>query len=216
MKKRAIAFDLDGTLLDTLGDIASSMNTTLEAMGLPTHPIDRYKIFVGNGMKKLVERALPPERRDPETQARCLSTMSEIYLAHHLDTTRPYPGVAELLDGLSAAGVRLTILSNKPDALTKSCVDGLLSAWRFAEVHGARDGIAKKPDPAALLAIVDRSQLPKDQWLYVGDTNTDMQTGLAAGLHTVGVSWGFRDRAELLQAGAHQVIDDPLALLELI
>ncbi len=217
MSPRAICFDLDGTLLDSLTDLADSMNAALATLGLPPHPEQAYKLFVGDGMATLARRVLPAERQaDDALAAACVEAMRVEYARRWADATRPYEGVAELLDGLVERGLTLAILSNKPDDFTVETVAKLLDRWPFAVVRGVRAGVPPKPDPTGLFALIDELQIPKADWLYVGDTNTDMRTAAAAGLTSVGVLWGFRERAELEAEGAHHLLARPQELLELV
>ena len=216
VKKRAIAFDLDGTLLDTLQDLAEAVNEVLLEEGLSPHPQAAYRYFVGDGLAKLVERVLPEDLRDGPTLERLIARTAAVYGPRSSRNTRPYPGIGSLLDALDERGVTLAILSNKPHPLTTRCVAAQLGRWPFAAVYGARPGIPTKPDPQALLGIFAELSIPAEQWLYVGDTAVDMQTGTRAKVTTLGVSWGFRPRQELIEAGAAQVIDAPEQLLALL
>lgn len=218
MNPRAICFDLDGTLLDTLTDLATSMNAALATLGLPPHPEQAYKTFVGDGMETLARRVLPAARRDDDQlAAACVEAMRAEYAKRWADATKPYAGVPELLDGLVERGLTLAILSNKPDDFTVEAVARLLDRWSFAIVRGVRPDVPPKPDPTGLFALMEELGLPdKADWLYVGDTNTDMRTAAAAGLTSVGVLWGFRERAELEAEGAQHLIAEPSELLELI
>ncbi len=212
----AVIFDLDGTLLDTLADLAACMNSVLAAHGMPTHPPDAYRYFVGEGMEVLVRRTLPQDRRDAAQVAACFADVRGEYGRRWAETSRPYQGVAEMLDQLVARGLTLSVLSNKLDEFTVQVVSQLLPQWQFAQVRGMRSDTPAKPDPAGALAIAADTGVAAQQTLYVGDTATDMKTGRAAGMRTIGVTWGFRDAEELLASGAHELIDRPAQLLELI
>jgi len=207
----AVVFDLDGTLADTLEDIAAAMNYALARQGLPERPADEYRDLVGEGVRRLVERALPPDR--PDLREIVLADLGTHYVAHMLDRTRPYPGVSEMLDALA---IPAAVLSNKPQAATTWMVDRLFQGHRFAAVHGGRDDVPLKPDPAPLLAIVRELGVPVGRTAYVGDTRTDMETAVAAGAIPVGVEWGFRDRDELVEHGARAVVRTPAELLDLL
>lgn len=207
---RAILFDLDGTLLDTLDDLADSGNAALRALGFPEHPAEAYKLFIGDGVENLARRALPPERRDPATVAECVGRYREEYRRRWADKTRPYDGISELLDTLVARGVPMAVLSNKPDEFTQLCVARLLPKWRFAVVLGEGPSVPRKPDPAGARQIVARLQVPPEAILYVGDTSTDMQTAVAAGMFPAGALWGFRAADELLAHGARILLAHPL------
>jgi len=216
MDRRAVIFDLDGTLLDTLDDLADSANHVLGEFGFPTHPVDAYRYFIGDGIGTLIRRILPENRRDE-------GTMNEVLLAYRGEygrrwnvKTRPYEGIEALLDGLSARGVRLAILSNKPDEFARKCVDAMLPRWTFDLVQGERPDGPRKPDPAGALEIAARWGLPPSQVAYAGDTGTDMKTAAAAGMFAVGVLWGFRGEEELVAGGARVLIRRPCELLDLV
>lgn len=216
MNFRAILFDLDGTLLDTLADIADSANRVLAGYGYPTHPIDAYRDFIGDGLVRLFGRVLPADRRGQEIIAECVASFRERYAENWNVRTQRYDGVADLLDAATARGLKMAILSNKPHAFTRRCVDAYLSAWDFQAVLGQRDGVPPKPDPAGPREIVERLEVAAEHFLYVGDTPTDMQTARTAGMHPVGVSWGFRPVDELRAAGAARIIARPLELMDLV
>jgi len=213
---RAVLFDLDGTLLDTLEDLADSMNAVLRQLGFPPHPAEPYKYFVGDGVVNLVTRALPEANRDEATVAQAVRLMRRIYGEHWADKTRPYPGIPELLDAVVERGVKMAVLSNKPDDSTKLCVAKLLPSWRFDAVIGQSKAIPPKPDLAGVRAIVARLGVPIEQFLYLGDTNTDMATANGAGMFAVGALWGFRSAEELRGAGARVLIERPADLLVLL
>jgi phosphoglycolate phosphatase len=212
---RAVLFDLDGTLLNTLDDIANSMNSVLTHLGFPTHPVETYKYFVGDGMEKLAYRSLPQTQRDEDVVARCVIAMREEYSKRYAERTRPYEGIAELLDSLAHRSVVMAILSNKPDDYTKKIVSRFLHHWQFDIVIGARPFVPKKPDPVAALEIAEKLAIPPEAFLYAGDTGTDMQTALAAGMYPAGVLWGFRGSEELIAGGAKVLVEKPLDLLKL-
>ncbi len=216
MPYRAVLFDLDGTLLDTLEDLADSTNAALATLGFPTHPVDAYRIFVGNGIRYLAVRALPEGHRDDTTVDRCVRLTREEYGRRWDAKTRPYPGVPEMLDALVHRGVRMAILSNKPHAATNEVVAKLLPNWPFDVVRGAQEGVPLKPDPAAALDVAEALGTEPAEILYLGDTNTDMQTARAAGMRAVGALWGFRTVEELRAAGAQDIIGCPRDLLEVL
>jgi len=216
MNYDAVCFDLDGTLLNTVEDLADATNATLEHFGHPTHPVDDYKMLVGGGIVNLFIRALPEGKATDEAVAECVALMRTIYGEHWDRKTHPYDGVAEMLDGLVERGVPMTILSNKPHDLTNLCVDKLLPKWRFELVFGVTEARPTKPDQTGVREIVDTLGIPPERFLYVGDTGTDMRTAVAAGMHAVGVTWGFRARDELVETGARTIIDRPEELLGLL
>jgi phosphoglycolate phosphatase len=209
----AIIFDLDGTLLDTLADIAFSANAVLEELGLPGHGEGDYRQFVGEGVARLFEKALPAERRSRETIERCVEGFGMTYGANWNVRTRPYEGIPELLDALTAKKTPMAVLSNKPQEFTVRCVEHYFSAWKFTAVFGQRDGVPRKPDPAGALEIVERLRLPREQVAYLGDSSIDMQTAQNAGLFGIGASWGFRSVEELRAARASDIVAKPQELL---
>ncbi len=215
MKKiSAVLFDLDGTLVDSLEDIADAMNRVLARCGYPGHTYDEYRYLVGKGLANLTARCLPEGARDEENVVRCLAMMMDEYRANAVVKSRLYDGIAELLDALSEAGVGLAILSNKADELTQVICERLLGRWTFEAVLGASARFPRKPDPTAALHIAREMEVAPEKFLYVGDTDTDMQTAAAAGMFAIGVTWGFRPRRELVEHGAQAVIDRPIELLD--
>lgn len=216
MPYQAVLFDLDGTLLDTLDDIGNAMNRVLASRGFPTHPIDAYRSFVGDGMAMLVTRALPENKRDDEPIHDCLEAYRTDYGRTWNVKTRPYDGVVALLDALTARGRKRAILSNKPHEFTQRCVAEFLPNQDFDVVFGQREGVPLKPDPAGALEIAHTFGIPPAAFLYLGDTSVDMQTATAAGMVPVGVIWGFRTAEELRSSGAQVLIERPLEILEFL
>lgn len=214
MRLDAVVFDLDGTLADTLSDIAAAMNHALARNGLPERDPDEYRSLVGEGVVRLVERAVPADR--PDLVERVLADLRVYYREHMLDRTRAYPGIPELLDGLGDRGLSMAVLSNKPQEATRWMVERMFGENRFAAVQGGRDDVPLKPDPSALLAIVRELGVEPERSAYVGDTRTDMETAVAAGVLPVGVAWGFRDRRELIEHGARTILARPVELLHLV
>ena len=212
---RAVLFDLDGTLADTLAAIAGVANFALARLGLPVHPLDAYRRFVGDGITLLAERVLPPGAlaRAPSLRDELLAVMRDRYATHVLDGVRLYDGVADTLAALQERGAALGVLSNKPDELTIKTIAGLGLADRFRAVRGQRDDVPRKPDPTAALDLVRELGATPREVLYVGDTATDMETARNARFPSVGVLWGFRDRAELEAAGARWIVAHPRELL---
>lgn len=216
MPYQAVLFDLDGTLLDTLEDLGDAVNRVLDKNGFPTHPVEDYRYFVGDGSAMLIQRAVPPEARSGDILQSCLEDFLADYGEHWQVKTRPYPGVAEMLDALTAQGLRLAVLSNKMDAFTQQCVRQLLPRWTFDIVFGQRKDVPRKPDPAGAREVASVLKISPMDFLYLGDTAVDMITATAAGMYPVGVLWGFRTREELQQAGARTLLEQPLDVLRLL
>lgn len=214
---QAVLFDADGTLLNTLDDLADSMNSTLAHFGFPTHDTEKYKYFVGDGMGNLVIRALPEStRQDPGLVSKCSTMMRETYDRNWNNKTKPYPGIPELLDGLVRSGIRMSILSNKPDQFMQKVARELLPAWNFDIVMGERPPIPRKPDPTSAIEIAKHIGIEPGRFLYLGDTATDMRTANGAGMFAVGALWGFRTADELTSNGARKLIARPPELLDLL
>jgi phosphoglycolate phosphatase len=213
-----VLFDLDGTLLDTLEDIARSANEVLAELGFSEHPAESYRQFIGEGVATLFERALPAgaEGDDPGLVARCVEGFRVTYGRGWNISTRPYPGIAELLDGLASRSLGLAVLSNKPDEFTRQCVDEYLARWSFQAVFGGREDVPRKPDPAGALQIADRLGVPPAAIVYLGDSSVDMAAARRAGMIPIGAAWGFRSVDELRSSGAAEVIAHPLDLLDLL
>lgn len=207
-----ILFDLDGTLLDSLKDIANAMNTVLERNGYPPHPLEDYNHHVGDGMETLARRVLP-EGSSTETRARIVREMKRQYSDTWYHWSAPYPGIHAMLDHLISLPLKLGVLSNKPDEFTTVIVEHFFPLVPWAAIRGARPGIPVKPAPDAALDIAREWALPPEQILFIGDTSTDILTAVHAGMPSLGVTWGFRDRDELLHHGAHSIVDHPSGIL---
>jgi len=216
MKYKAVIFDLDGTLVDSIEDLKDSMNIVLESHGFPTHDTETFKYFIGNGMRNLVTRSLPPEERSQSLIDSCLSQMQEEYSKRWAIKSRPYDGIPELLDILKANNIKIAVLSNKLHEFTTVMVDRFFSKWNFDIVFGERATVPKKPDPTGALEISSILGIPPEEILYLGDSGTDMETANAANMYAVGVLWGFRKSDELLAAGAKILIHQPLDLLNFL
>jgi phosphoglycolate phosphatase len=216
MTYKAIIFDLDGTLLNTLDDLGNAVNRVLLDMGFLPHALDEYRSFIGDGVEKLINRALPEQNRNEDTIRTCLKAFREDYHKNWNVNTRPYEGIPELLDALKEKGLKVAVLSNKPDDTTNLCVTELLPGWQFDMVLGHRDGTPHKPDPAGALEISKRLNIPPSEFLYLGDSGVDMETAIAAGMFPVGVLWGFREADELKESGARALISHPLGVLNLL
>ena len=214
----AYIFDLDGTLVNSLTDLAAAVNQALSKAGLPEHPLEAYRHFVGNGLERLIRRALPGgEDAVPEAGLVSMLTasMRVYYDSHWHDASEVYPGIHEMLAALHQQGKKLAVLSNKPDDWTCDFVQHFLPEIPFACVRGAREGVPHKPDPQSALELASLLALPPEQIVFVGDSKVDILTGRHAGMTPVGVTWGFRDEAELRAAGATRLIHAPHELLRL-
>jgi phosphoglycolate phosphatase len=212
MPLRAALFDLDGTLLDSLHDIGAAMNHALAHHGLPVHPLSDYRGFVGEGVRVLVSRAVPAGRE--ALHEAVLDTYRVRYAECMLDTTRPFPGIPELLSRLAGEGVKLAVLSNKPHASTRRLVESLLPEVRFGAIYGERAGVPRKPDPTAALGLAAELGVGPEDCAFIGDTAVDMDTARAAGMYGVGVTWGFRDVEELQAHGARALAHTTDELLQ--
>ncbi len=216
MNYKAILFDLDGTLLNTLQDLAKSMNSGLARLGFPQHEADAYKHFVGEGREVMAERALPAGNRDESTVAKLADLFNEEYGIHWADSTAPYDGIPEMLDAITALGPKMVVLSNKPHGPTLLTVSHLLSRWRFDVVMGARPSVPRKPDPTSAIQIAEEVGVQPEEFLYLGDSDIDMKTAVGAGMYPVGALWGFRTRDELLAGGAKGLVRHPTELLPML
>ncbi|SCX78760.1 HAD family hydrolase [Desulfoluna spongiiphila] len=216
-KIKGVVFDLDGTLIDSLEEIATATNRTLEAFGYPTHPEEAFKYFAGHGARVLVERAAPKDVvADPHRFEPLLERFLSAY--HRLTGTiaHPYEGIPDLLTALAERGIKLFVLTNKPHESAGECVADIMPHWAFDQVLGARDNVPRKPDPAGAVEILETTGIKGEEMLYLGDTAVDMKTAVGAGMVPVGVLWGFRERKELEESGAKHLINHPLELLELL
>ena len=195
--KKLVIFDLDGTLLDTIADLATATNHALAQLGYPTHDMETIRTFVGNGVNKLLERALPDEEKTEENVMRMRTHFVPYYDAHNADLSRPYPGIVSLLKEIQAKGLMIAVASNKYQEATVKLVKHYFPTIDFVEILGQREGINVKPDPTIVFDILKKANVSPEETLYVGDSGVDMQTAINAGVDAVGVTWGFRPRAEL-------------------
>lgn len=213
MKKRLVIFDLDGTLLNTIADIAAATNHALRTLGYPTHSEDTIQSFVGNGVSKLLERSLPEDSRTEENISLLRAHFTEYYDQHNADLSTPYPGIQELLFTMQQAGVMLAVASNKYQSATEKLVAHYFPGIDFVCVLGQRSDVPVKPSPHIVHEIMDKSKITSEGILYVGDSGVDMQTAQNAHVDAIGVSWGFRPRAELQSFSPLGIIDSAEELL---
>ncbi|MFP4563177.1 MAG: HAD family hydrolase [Spirochaetia bacterium] len=206
---RAIIFDLDGTLADTLADLTDVTNAVLADNGFPGHAEEAYRDMVGWGLTNLIVRALPEDRRRDETVNALAAELLRRYTREPVIKTRPYPGILSMLEELEERGIPMSVLSNKADPVARRVVERILPGKRFTAVRGAVDGVPKKPDPRSALEIGESMGFPPEKVLFIGDSTVDMHTARAAGMIPAGVSWGFRPPEELLREGAEFIFEKP-------
>ena len=213
---KTVLFDLDGTLLNTIDDLADAGNWVCTQNNWPTFSVEQFKHMVGNGIPKLVERFSPADARTPEHLAATLAQFTARYDAHKEDKTAPYPGIAQLLKDLKAEGIQCAVFSNKADPLCGKIIAHYFGTGCFAAVRGSRPGVPTKPDPAGLYALMGEIGADRAATLFVGDSDVDILTGHNAHLPAMGALWGFRGRAELTQAGADALAEVPGDILNYI
>ena len=213
---KAVIFDLDGTLLDTLSDLGDSMNSVLKRHDFPVHSLESYKYMIGDGVEYLVKRALPESINDTAKVREFITEYRSEYKKNWKNKTRPYDGIVELIETLRSLGLRLAVLSNKPHDSTELCIREFFPSNKFNIVLGHRPGKNPKPDPGGAIEIAEKINLPPYQILYLGDTSVDMKTAVAAGMYPVGVLWGFRTEKELRENGAKDLINKPTELIQIL
>ncbi len=214
---KACIFDLDGTLTDTLDSLVRSVNLTLCEMGLPEITREQCRQFVGNGAKVLMEKALEASGAGDLTRIHeAMEIYGRVFQENCMYHVEPYEKIRQLLEGLKERGIERAVLSNKPHAQTVHVVQSVFGDDTFSYVQGQCDGCPKKPDPAMVFVIAASLGRARGECVYIGDSEVDIRTGRAAGMRTIGVTWGFRSKEELLEAGAEETVDDPLEILELI
>ncbi|MEL7565713.1 MAG: HAD family hydrolase [Dehalobacterium sp.] len=216
MKFKGIIFDLDGTLINSLEDIADSMNRVLSRKNFPIHDSECYKYFIGNGIKNMVIEALPEKHRHEEVVTNCFNLMMEDYRNNCLVKTRLYDGIPDLLNILEKRNIKIAVFSNKADNLTKMIVKELLNNWCFDTIIGASSDIPRKPDPTGACLISKALGICPDNMIYVGDSDVDMNTANSAGMFAIGVMWGYRTQHELLANGAKMLLKHPLDLIDFL
>ena len=210
--KKLVIFDLDGTLLNTITDLGKACNYALEKMGFATHPIQAYAYMVGNGVRNLMKKA--QQDADEETVDTLLEHFTKYYNEHCLDTTKPYPGIPELLERLKENGVAVAVASNKYQEATDKIIKGCFPDVNFVAVEGQIEGRNRKPDPSILFSVLEKFPVPKRDVLYVGDSGVDIECAKRACVESVGVSWGFRSVGELRRANADYIVTHPAEILE--
>ncbi len=214
---KLVIFDLDGTLIDTREDIANACNYALEQCGCPIHHLDEYNMLVGRGIDNLFRGALPSEKNSEEMVARMRSIFVPYYNEHKCDFTRPYPGIVETLGRLAEKGLHFAVASNKYQEGTEQLVEKFFGKYDFVKILGQRDGKPIKPDPLIVAEAMEGVPgITKDEVVYCGDSDVDMQTGLGAGVKTIGVTWGFRTREELEAYSPWKLIDHPMEIVDII
>lgn len=214
--RKLVIFDLDGTLLNTVDDLGNAVNHALAINDFPEHPLEAYPLMVGNGVRRLVERAVPSENRSDATINMLLSDFHDFYDDHLSDLTRPYDGIHSLLRELRNRGINVAVASNKYESAVKKLMAHFFADIDFASVCGHLEGNPPKPDPSVVFRVLNECPTPKAEVLYVGDSAIDIETARRACVDSVGVTWGFRPRSELTSAYANEIIDSPEQLLELL
>ena len=213
--KKAVIFDLDGTLLNTIDDLGDSVNYVLKKHNYPTFSIEEYKYKVGNGMRKLIERSLPKSEQTDEKIEQILAEFMAYYSEHKMDKTAPYDNIEQLLKTLKQKGVKTAVVTNKAHISAKPLMDEVFPDL-FDAVIGQKEGVPTKPDPTSVFAVMKELGVSADECLYLGDSGVDMQTAKNAGIFGIGVLWGFRKADELIENGAKKLIGKPQELLELL
>lgn len=213
--KKAVLFDLDGTLVDSLQDLAASINYALTKLGYPTHELEKFKYFVGDGMAKLVERALPESARHDSIKTECLEVFMNHYKAHYYDFTYVYEGIEEVIDDLLANNIKVAVVSNKAQEMAEKVVTHLF-ADKIRVVAGKREGFPAKPDPTLTLEIIKELGVEPCQCAFCGDSGMDMATAVNTGALPIGVLWGFRTEEELVNNGAKFIAKNPKDILKFI
>lgn len=215
MKFKGIIFDLDGTLVNSLEDIADAMNKVLQSLDYPTHSYDDYQYFIGSGLRNLVSKALPETNNDENQIEKSLNSMIDVYRDNCTNQTKSYQGIVELLNELKSRKLKLGVFSNKADALTKEITKALFPDV-FDPIVGLSTESLKKPNPFKALEISKSWGLQPEEMIFVGDSGIDMQTATNANMHAVGVSWGYRPEKELMENGAQHILNHPLDLIPIL
>ncbi|MCD7963676.1 MAG: HAD family hydrolase [Rikenellaceae bacterium] len=213
---RFAIFDLDGTLLNTIDDLAISVNYSLEKCGFPAHPVEAYKKFVGNGINNLFLRALPEGEKSDANIERMRMHFLPYYAENGTKHTRPYEGIPEILKTLQDKGIKIAVASNKYQEATEKIIANYFPDTDFCAILGQREGIPVKPDPTIVFDILETAGIPAEDTIYIGDSGVDMQTAANSSLTSIGVTWGFRDEDELRSNGAVHIVKEPTAIIGII
>lgn len=214
--KKLVIFDLDGTLLNTIDDLGTAVNHALVREGFPEHPLTAYRMMVGNGVRRLIERAIPSENRSDVVISKLLAAFREYYDEHLCDCTQPYPGIVPLLAELRSRDVTVAVASNKYESAVKRLISHFFPDLEFGAVCGNIEGYPPKPDPSIVFRVLTESPMPKADVLYVGDSSIDVETARRACVDSVAVGWGFRPMHELVSANPTHIITAPAELLDLL
>ncbi len=214
--KKLVIFDLDGTLLNTIEDLGQAANYALERNGYATHSMASYPYFVGNGVRRLMTRVLPEDARDDENVDRVLGDFIEYYDEHCIDFTKPYNGMPELLQDLRDMGVAMAVASNKYQKAVSKIIPHCFPDIDFVAIEGQKEGVNVKPDPSIVFSILAKTKMAKADCLYVGDSGVDMETARRACIDSVGVTWGFRSKKELVEYHANAIVGNPIDILDIV
>ncbi len=214
--KKLVIFDLDGTLLNTIDDLGAAANYALEQCGFPTHQISSYPFFVGNGVKRLLERVLPEDARTEALAEQMRMHFMQYYDSHNVDKTVPYPGIVELLEQLASRGVKMAVASNKYQSAVEKLIAHYFPMVEWVAVEGQKEDVPVKPDPSIVFEILLKNPTPKAEVLYVGDSGVDMETARRACVESVGVTWGFRPVKELQDFYADNIVNVASEILSIV
>lgn len=212
---KAVLFDLDGTLVNSLADLAASTNYALEQYGFPTHNVEKYKYFVGNGMQKLIERVLPEDKRDIDTKQKVFDCFINHYRKHYADKTVAYDGIFELLESIKNKGIKIAVITNKAHEMAETIIDNIFGDM-FEIVFGKKEGYPPKPEPSLTLKLISDLGVTSSECMLIGDSGVDIETAKNAKLVSVGVLWGFRTRDELASKGADYIVSEPTEIIEIL
>lgn len=213
---KGVIFDLDGTLVNSLEDISNAINVVLKQHGFPTHSVAVCQSFIGHGLRELVVKSLPKEYQNEEWVNRCLDEMMIEYRDNCTVHTKMFDGISDLLDSLTARGIKMAVFSNKADELTKKVVNAVMPKWNFEVVAGLKVEALKKPNPTVALEISEKTAIAVEDFIFVGDTDVDIFTAKSAGMLPVGVVWGYRSKEELTASGAKFILEKPLDLISIL